>query len=473
MTSNEVKKIHDGSLWILENIGIKVENKKCIKIFCEHGCNFDSQTETVRIPRVIIEELIKLIPRKFTYYGRDAKFDITLPDDAPVFSASGEAPNIIDIKTGKIRSSLSSDTENISYLFNEMSGYDIACIMVAANEFPANCAANLFPAMKNCLKPIRTPVTGGNMEELKKALNLCYLVAGGKDAFRKRPFVTFCLCPLISPLKLDNDHTEMLIYLTKNRLPTNITICPNAGLTSPMSFVGSLAQTNAEFLATVAIRQMVWPGAPVIYSTLPTAADLRSGAYASGGIESGILAMGFSQMARYYDVPCYAVVGQTNSKIVDAQAAYEESLSSSAAILSGADLIIISGLLDSLMVFDYGMLMIGNEIAQMLKRLRSKEYFYTNQELEAALELIRQVGPGGNYLSTKHTLKRMRTFLNFPEIADRSFRQKWEENGSLNAYERALKKVSEILKIDNPILIENRFSDKIIDDINRLIRSES
>jgi trimethylamine:corrinoid methyltransferase-like protein len=134
------------------------------------------------------------------------------------------------------------------------------------------------------------------------------------------------------------------------------------------------------------LTQMIRPGKEVIYSTLPTVADMRSGAYSPGAIETGMLHMACAQMARYYNVPSGGYIGLTNSKINDAQSGYETGMSVVAGYLGGVDIFNMGGLLDSLMAFDFAKAVIDNEIAMMMKRIRQGFEF---SEANFALDQIR------------------------------------------------------------------------------------
>ena len=118
---------------------------------------------------------------------------------------------------------------------------------------------------------------------------------------------------------MDFDSTAGLIYYTERDLPCYPTIVPNAGLTSPLTLAGTLAQGNAEFLAAAVLEQMVRPGKATIYASLPTVGDMRTGAYAPGAIETGILFIAVAQMALFYNVPNGGYIGLTNAKVNDAQ----------------------------------------------------------------------------------------------------------------------------------------------------------
>jgi trimethylamine--corrinoid protein Co-methyltransferase len=277
-------------------------------------------------------------------------------------------------------------------------------------------------------------------------------------------------CPLISPLTLDVDSTEMLMYFTEEQLPNYTYIVPNGGVTAPFTLLGTLAQNNAEFLAHAVLVQMTHAGTPLIYQTLPTVADVRTGAYATGGIETGILTMGCAQMARYYDVPCGALVGLSNAKVNDAQSGFETGMSAVAAMLAGVDFVSIGGVLDALMTFDFAKAVIDNEIALMLKRVkRSFEFSVEN----LALDVIAEVGPGGMFMDTRHTLKHMRTTALLPDIADRSPRQEWEANGALDAHARAMRRVREILTGDNPAVFSPDVDARIRAEFEGLVAGEA
>jgi trimethylamine--corrinoid protein Co-methyltransferase len=188
--------------------------------------------------------------------------------------------------------------------------------------------------------------------------------------------------------------------------------------------------------------QMVREGTPTIYATLPTVADMRAGAYASGGIECGMLHMAFAQMAHFYNVPCGGYIGLSNSKLNDAQSGYETGMSTVAGVLGGTDMLNMGGLLDALKAFDFAKAVIDDEIAMMLKRLKRGIKF---DEQEIALDIIAQVKPGGSFMMSPHTLKRMKSEALLTWLSDRDAREVWEKKGSLDTHTRAKQRVQEIL----------------------------
>jgi trimethylamine--corrinoid protein Co-methyltransferase len=283
--------------------------------------------------------------------------------------------------------------------------------------------------------------------EVEKVLQMIYMIAGGEEAFRAHPFVTHHYCPVVSPLTMDFDSTQLLITFSEINLPSYFSLVPNAGLTSPLTMMATLAQCNAEFLAATVLTEMIQPGKAVIYSTLPTVADMRSGAYSPGAIETGMLHMACAQMARFYNVPSGGYIGLTNAKVNDAQSGYETAASVISGYLGGVDIFNMGGLLDSLMAFDFAKAVIDNEIALMMKRIKKGFEF---SEENFALDQIAEIGPGGMFAGTEHTLERMRSTMLLTEISDRDTRAQWLERGGLDAHAHALRKAREILTRENP-----------------------
>ncbi len=446
LTQAQVERVHQASLEILEQVGLLVRNERARAIFARHGCQVEAETQVVRFPRAVVEQFRTSIPPKFTFRGRDPRFDKTLPDDAPVIVTGSSAPNIVDPVSGHERRATSADLARIAHTVNELPGYDVFSISTLAEDAPPGLfsATRFYVALKYCLKPVRG---SGPPEDTEKILRLAHLIAGSESAYREHPFITHHYCPVVSPLTMDFDSTENLITFTELKLPCYATIVPNAGLTAPLTLMGTLTQGNAEFLAAAVLEQMIDPGKPTIYASLPTVADTRSGAYAPGAIETGILMMGVAQMARFYNVPNGGYIGLTNAKVNDAQSGYETGMSTVAGLLGGVDMFNMAGLLDSLMSFDFAKAVIDDEIAQMLKKVkRGLEYSEDN----LALDLIARVGPTGMFMDQPHTVERMRTTGFLPEIADRDPRQLWIERGALDSQAHAMQRVRDILTRDNP-----------------------
>ena len=458
ITPEQIERIHQASLEILEKVGLLVHNGKARQVFEKHGCHLEAGSEVVKFPPNVVEEFRSAFPATFTFRGRDPRFDRTIPGEGPLIVTGSSAPNLIDPISRRERRSTSADIANIAYLINELPGYDVFSISTLAEDAPPGhfTLARLYPALKNCLKPVRSTAT--DRADAEMMLELAYLVAGSEAAYRERPFVTHHFCPVVSPLTFDVASTEMVMFFAEKGLPVYGSVVPNAGLSSPMTLAGTLAQGNAEFLASSVLMQMVRAETPLIYSTLPTVADLRTGEYASGGIECGLLHMTFAQMARYYNVPYGGYIGLSNAKLNDAQSGYETGMSALAGVLAGMDMLNMGGLLDALKAFDFAKAVIDDEIALMLKRiLRGVEF----SDEDLALDVIADVGPGGMFMVHDHTISHMRTIAVTPKISDRNPREVWEASGNLDAQARAMRRLRQILSKDNPVVFPAEVDERI------------
>ena len=467
LTAEQVQRVHDAALEILEDVGLKVRHEPARDIFAKHGCPVEG--DRVKLPRAVVEKYRKSYPPTFTFYGRDPKFDRTIPRDSPVIVTASSAPNIIDPLTGKERRAESGDIAQIAHLINELPGYDMFSVSTLAEDAPPDqfTISRLYPALKYCLKPIR--VTTTDRKDTDSTMQMAYTVAGGEAAYKEHPFLTHHYCPVVSPLTMDKLSTENVIYFAGQGLPVYPTIVPNAGLTSPMSMAGTLAQGNAEFLAAATLMQMVKEGTPLIYATLGTVADMRSGAYASGAIECGMLHMAFAQIARFYNVPCGGYVGLTNSKLNDAQAGYETGMSAIGGLVGGMDMFNIGGLIDALTTFSFAKAVIDDEIAQMMKRVKRGVSF---DEADLAVDLIKEIGPGGSYIVAKHTISRMKTEAVLTKMADRDARTVWEKKGATDIQARAMKRVREIMTNNITPLLTPEIEAKLRDEFVGLVAGE-
>ena len=469
LTQEQVERVHEGSLEILSEVGLMVRYAPARELFRKHGAEVDAETNRVKFPRAVVEKYIKVLPPKFTFHGRDPKYDRTIPDDSPVIVTGSSAPDILDPVTGAERRAVIADIVHIAHLIQELPAYDMFSVSVLADDAPDDqfTLARLYPAMKYCTKPIR--ITSKDLPDAKEILQLAYLVAGSEEAYREHPFITHHYCPVVSPLTMDNLSTEAVMFFAEQGLPVYPTIVPNAGLTSPMSLAGTLAQGNAEFLAAAALMQMVREGTQLIYATLPTVADMRTGAYASGGIECGMLHMAHAQMAHFYNVPCGGYVGLTNSKVNDAQSGYETGLSTMAGVLAGMDMMNIGGLIEALKTFDFAKAVIDDEIAQMLKRMKRGLEF---SEENLAIDVIKKIGPGGSFIVEPHTIKRMKTAGLLTKLSDRDTRSQWEKKGARDIQARAMARVREILAKPSSTAFSPEVEDRIRAHFTNLISAE-
>jgi trimethylamine--corrinoid protein Co-methyltransferase len=451
LDADQVRYVHDASLEILAEVGLIVRNEKARPRFAEFGARLDNATELVKIPTPVVEKNRAMGPPTITLRGRDPQLDLTLPRTQPGIATASSAPDIVDPVSGITRRATSGDIANIAHLVNHLPGFDVFSISVLADDAPPGqfSLSRFYPAQKNCRKPVRTSVI--DVREARQVLKLGELIAGSSEAFWARPFINFGYCSIVSPLTMDYDSTEMLMFFAENGVTAYGTIAPRGGLSTPLTLSGMLTLMNAEWLAAATLAQMSKPGTALIYNFLPVFADMRDGAYASGAIEIGMMNSAVCQMARLYDVPSGGYLGLTNAKVSDAQAGFEKGMSPLMGALSGVDFIVMGGLLDALMSFDFGQAVIDDEIARMIKHV-CRGFGFSREAV--SLDEIRATGPAGMFAANPQTFKRMTTETFMPELADRKLREQWSVEGASTIHQRAMDKALGILSNSNSAVLD-------------------
>jgi len=273
------------------------------------------------------------------------------------------------------------------------------------------------------------------------------IVVGGEKALRKRPCLLMDVCPS-PPLKWSKMTSQNLIDSARFDIPIEIIPAPQLGSTAPATLAGLLVQHNAEFLSGLVMSQLVNAGLPVVYSGSPSLMDMRYGTGCVGNIEVAMLSTAYSQIARFYDIPSGAYLGMSESKVIDAQAALESGIGTVIGTLAGINCITGPGMLGFENCQSYEKLVIDNEICGMALRLAGN--ISVNEE-KLAFDLIEKVGPGGHFLSQKHTLKWFQIEEHMPSVViDKMSKAQWERTGAKNALQRAKEHVDKILKEHHP-----------------------
>jgi trimethylamine--corrinoid protein Co-methyltransferase len=219
---------------------------------------------------------------------------------------------------------------------------------------------------------------------------------------------------------------------------------------------------NVDSLAGVLLTQIANPGTPAIYGSVASNTDLRDLSYLTGSIEMGLLNAAGAQMAQFYRLPFYATAGMSDSKVIDAQCGYESALTSLLCALAGANFIHdAAGMMEFALTTSYEKYVMDNEILGMV--MRAVEGITVDEDT-LAFDVIKQVGPGGHFVSSKHTRKYMHSEHYHPSLSDRRLREQWEEEGGKDAYQRAKEKVWQILsehRFNLPLKVRERILSEI------------
>jgi trimethylamine--corrinoid protein Co-methyltransferase len=200
---------------------------------------------------------------------------------------------------------------------------------------PENHDVNKFYAsLSNITKHVMAGLT--SIEQLDNVVRMAEILAGGKEALKENPIVSFITCTVKSPMEMVDDATEKLIHFSRRGLPFVVSSSPQGGSTAPVQEGGMVSQINAEILSGVALSQMVNPGAPVIYGSVPVRARMDNLHDMYGAPEFNQYNVDCVQMARHYRIPCYSTAGVADSSSPGMQASIEKLFTHVPIAMSGA-----------------------------------------------------------------------------------------------------------------------------------------
>ena len=448
LTEGEIKTIHETSARLLADPGIRVNNRQALEIFAARGTKVDFATQIVRIPRSLLEEAIARAPSRVVLCGRDEEHDLSLEGTRTYLGTGGTVLNVLDLETERRRPATLEDLKNLACLTDALENVHFYMLPVYPTELdPPEVDVNRFwGALTNTAKHVMGGVY--SLQGVRDVIGIAAEISGGREQLRERPIISMVTC-VMSPLVMEGTYTDLLIEVARQGIPLVCPAEPMAGATAPCTLAATVALSNAETLGGVVLAQLVNPGTPVIYGTVATAMDMKTGSYLSGNIESGLINAASAQMAQFYRLPIYATAGMSDSKIPDIQAGYEKAATALLAALAGANFIHdAAGFLEFCTTISYTQMVIDNEIIGMC--MRAVRGIEVNKETLAE-EVIRRVSPGGNFLTEEHTLKHFKSEFFYPRISDRQNRKLWEKQGAKDAAGRARERAAKLLAEHQPL----------------------
>ncbi|SDP34368.1 trimethylamine methyltransferase family protein [Desulforhopalus singaporensis] len=434
----DLPRIHEASIELLETTGIIFEHEEVLEIFKKHGARVEGNT--VYISGSMAETAMNLAPAVYRHVARNDQQSVTIGDGiAP-------HPNVgcvfcEDMDRGK-RRGLLEDFANFQKLSQAS---DIVKLTGATPVAPDDVAASeralfmLYETIKHTDKPVIGSCTVTRKAE--QSLHMMEMVFG-EDYLRDNYCIGVSTNPL-SPLKYATETLDTILAYATKKQPVYLLPCAMAGVTSPMSLFGSIVQQNTEVLAGTALIQLISPGNPTVYCPASTMADMRTAICTYAPPEQFLINSACLQMAiDFYKVPTRIMAGMTNSKEVDIQAGYETMQNMLMGMMTGGHMVEqVFGVLDAIMTISYEKFIIDEEM--MSRVIRICEGVDTSDS-EISLEVMKEVGPGGSYLSHADTFKRFRSQW-LPSVSDWRSYDNWDRDGKNSILSRANKKYKEIL----------------------------
>jgi trimethylamine--corrinoid protein Co-methyltransferase len=464
LSSDDVYRIHMGTMEVLERVGVLVESNEMLDLLENAGAKVDKERRRARIPEYLVKEACGKAPSSFDIYTRDME-RIRIGPGRTTISFGAGATYVLDLKTGDPRPATKKDVEQLTRLTDAMEHIELCMSPIIQDVTRSLVDVHSAEAMmSNSTKP--PGVCPGDARQARYIIEMASAIVGGPSELQKNPIILGYASPN-SPMRLASHDLQVTKEFVSRKLPITIINCPNNAATSPVSIAGTIVQTLAECLSMVLITQLMNPGNPVATGPSPPVTDMKTATACFGAPECALVTAGSAQMMRYYNIPSYASITSSDSIGIDAQTGYEIAWTAQLPMMAGVNLVNGIGLIGFCEISSYEKVVIDNEVFGGLKRiLRGIEVSDTS----LAVDAIEAVGPGGHYLSQKHTREQLPKERWFPKISNRLSIAEWKKE-KVDLWQRARKEVVSILQTHQPKPLEKEKRERIREIVSEAERA--
>jgi len=439
LTDEQVEAIHRATLEILEVTGVRVENKRALKVFNDAGCQVNHKKMRVRIPGALVEECLRKCPSVFHLKAREPKNDLTIGGNVTYFCPM-PGMETVDLDTWKSRPPTLKEYDDAVKVLDALDNLHLFTVYTPYFNLqgvpPVMCMPEgVASRIRNSTKVLFTGYQQ-NCEmftiEMAKAVGI--------------EMMGMSLAS--SPLAYYEDAIESLFRFVEAGFPIMVGSGTIVGGTGPATIAGSIITYNIEVIAGVVLTQLTKPGNRVLVAGTARVMNMRTGNPAHGAIEVSLHNVAFGQIWRKYKIPTYGVAVESSSKQIDFQCGYEKTISALLGALSGINVVQLHGGIHGELTFHPVQAVLDDDIAGMIGRFMEGVKV---DEDTMATELINEVGPiPGFYLSKEHTRRWWKKEQFLPKVADRSNYSEWIKKGKKTALDYAKKRVKEILDKHQP-----------------------
>jgi len=461
LTKENLEDIHSKTLQLLQDSGVSVMNIEAGELLENAGCTLSG--DIVKIPESLVKDSIRQPPSTFNLFSREGKQSATIGKENVLINPGSSAVHFKDRETREIRKGTSRDLVELVRVVEQLEYITAQSTALFPSDIPEEIAGQyrLYVVLKHSSKPI---ITGAfSKEDFHSMREMLEVVAGGPDDLAKKPQAMFDCCP-VSPLIWSDTTCQNLIDCAKANIPAQIVPAPLMGATSPTTIAGTILQSNVEILSGIVISQLVNPGSPLVYGGAIGALDMRYGTPRFNSVEAVMAACMSNEIGKFYGLPTHAYLGTSESKTEDSQSGYETGLGLILGVLSGTNVISGPGMLAQLNCQSLQKLVIDNEYCGSALKLKQESEILA---LDDVRELISSVGPGGEFLKNRHTLKNYRKEHLFPsDIICRLNVASWRDEGAKTTFERANSIVDKFLS-EEPVVALPK---SIIGELNTILK---
>lgn len=471
LTSDEMELIHNSALRVLAEVGMRIEHEEALAALNAAGCHVDFQRHEVIFPPEVVENAIRRLRKDFATPQQASDIDtggellggrprrVPMRYTAMYFSSMPRRINHkFDVNTGGFtlfvydlqgnrRPARIKDVRDSIRLADALDNIDMVGLPCAANEVPAVLRPVVMAAELVKLTGKLGGIEAWSVKDVEYLSQIAEVVAGSAEALRNKP-VLIGYGEAHSPLCLDYNMASVFIEYIKRGFPQSLDTMPAGGITAPATGAGTLTLGLAETLGGLTLAYAISKDAIVSLDICPTLSEMRTGIYPYAGADRIPLVTAAMQMlSQYYGRPGGCHGGKTDACVPGVQAGVEKALSIMFPVLAGATGVGTLGHVENALTFSFEQLVIDNEIAGYIKRMLQG---FEVSENTIALDVIKDIGIGGNFLMHPHTRSNFRKEFWIPELMERMPWQTWS-NQEIRGFEaKAREKAKRIIAEHHP-----------------------
>jgi trimethylamine--corrinoid protein Co-methyltransferase len=403
LTDEELESLRNATFEILAEIGVHFPLQRALDLFAENGATVDFENQIVKLPPELVERALSGAPRYFGLGGRDPHYDFQLCDGASFYATDGCMPFVVDLETHEKRHSRKADVAMMARVADYAKEIAFYWPMVSAADHGETAPLHeIHASYLNCRKHVQTETAMGH-QIAHYAREMALVIAGDSETLRQRPPLSVLIC-CIDPLGQDKEGLETAFVFAQAGLPVGFMAMNTLMSTGPATPAGSLAVGNAEVISALTMVQLAFPGVPVFHAMPLAVMEPRTGGYLFHSPLGDLMFGAAIELAHHFDLPTLGSFGGSDALEPGWRSA-KEGWAGFFSALAGSEMVVgVGGMASASTLYPENLILDCDLFHDFLVTAGGVEV--TPETL--ALDMIKRVGPRGNYLMESHTLMHMR-----------------------------------------------------------------
>lgn len=394
----------DSAYRILGRTGCHVKNENARKLLKESGCVVEK--EIVKIPCSLLQWAVNRAPSAITIYDRNGEPAMKLSPYHVYYGPAITCTQMVDFQTGERRRGTKKDAGDVALLIDTLPNIAWASALVSISDVCESVAdiSEIHVLLQHTRKPVM--YWAKNIKNLEYEFKMFEAVAGGENVYQAKPFGVNLICPM-DPLVHTEDGMEQVMFMAKKNSPSVYIAGIGFGLSGPMTLAGSISVGLADTLVGLVVGQLTNPGSPFIVSKFNDNVDMKTVSLSHSRPELVIAQCATSDVFRYLNLPFCSNFGSTDSGIFDEISTFDKTIQLYSCMLSGTNMSFAIGAYEAGKLSKLEDFVLCNEMIEFIKTL--VKGIEINEDTLAE-DAINEVGPGGEFITSDHTIEHIRDF---------------------------------------------------------------